>query len=331
MKKCPFCSAKILDDAEFCLYCMRQLTPKAVAQSNHKRKKSYWWIVLLSILLALIVCAAVILTIKYGANIDKKVVSSNNYSSDYSEAIIGNDEDVYDIAPEKETNGDTSKEDTVVGESVPATSSSSKVENPPKTPDSDETDGSNDTTTQASPNDDTKTENDNSTTITPSLPSKDPQPEATKQTWSVNEVDGGIEITGIENYNASGNYEIPSQINGKTVVGIGFQAFYYEQDLKSITLPVTLKYISEQAFANCNSLTEIVIPANVTEIQNNAFLPCKNLSDIYIKSTNVNIANYAFSTSYQRNVTLTIHAQSTVMDSMKARIYWDAEYEEWNG
>ena len=52
---------------------------------------------------------------------------------------------------------------------------------------------------------------------------------------------------------------------------------------------------------------------------------------ISAEATNISIANYAFSSSDQRSVALTIHAPSAVMDCMKARIYWSAEYEEWNG
>ena len=75
----------------------------------------------------------------------------------------------------------------------------------------------------------------------------------------------------------------------------------------------------------------MVIPSRVTSIGSNAFTSCKYLADVYIKSENISIDSYAFSTVYQRNVTLTIHAPSSVMNSMQARMLWDAEYEEWNG
>ena len=60
-------------------------------------------------------------------------------------------------------------------------------------------------------------------------------------------------------------------------------------------------------------------------------MPCENLADVYIKSTNISIANYAFSSSYQRNVSLTIHAPYGVVDATNARLFLGAEYKEWNG
>ena len=161
--------------------------------------------------------------------------------------------------------------------------------------------------------------------------SSQPQTPAVNEPWLTRNVDGGVEITGIGEKISSGNYTIPSQINGKTVVGIGNQAFYYESGVKKITLPETLTYIGEQAFANAGGLTSVVIPSRVTSIGSNAFTSCKYLADVYIKSENISIDSYAFSTVYQRNVTLTIHAPSSVMNSMQARMLWDAEYEEWNG
>ena len=149
--------------------------------------------------------------------------------------------------------------------------------------------------------------------------------------WLTRNVEGGVEITGIGETVSSGNYTIPSQINGKTVIGIGNRAFYYESGVKQITLPETLTYIGEQAFANADGLTSVVIPSRVISIKSNAFVECTYLADIYIKSENISIDSNAFSTVYQRNVTLTIHAPSDVMNSIQARMLCDAEYEEWNG
>lgn len=158
-----------------------------------------------------------------------------------------------------------------------------------------------------------------------------PQTPEVNEPWLTRNVEGGVEIIGIGETVSSGKYTIPSQINGKTVVGIGNRAFYYESGVKQITLPETLTYIGEQAFANADGLTSVVIPSRVTSIQSNAFVECTHLADIYIKSPNISIDSNAFSTVYQRSVTLTIHAPSGVMNSIQARVLWDAEYEEWNG
>lgn len=157
------------------------------------------------------------------------------------------------------------------------------------------------------------------------------QPTQEVQRWSTKEVLGGVEITGSSIQDPSGTYEIPSLIDGKPVVGISDRAFYYESAVRSVILPETLKYIGEQAFAHANNIKSIVIPSSVTEIKSNAFTECSQLADIYIKSTNITIASNAFSTTYQRNVSLTIHAPASVMTSVTASLYWDAAFEEWYG
>jgi len=140
-----------------------------------------------------------------------------------------------------------------------------------------------------------------------------------------------VEIQGFKDEANYSKCNIPSQIDGKPVVGIGERAFSYCDFIEEVTLPDTLKYIGSQAFAYCSSIKEIVIPTSVEEIESNAFTECSQLSTIYISSKNISISNYAFSTTYQRNVDLTIYAPSTVMTSIKAKLNWDAEYEEWDG
>ena len=64
MKKCPYFSAELLDDAEFCLYCMRGLSEKRFAE--HKLKKPYLKFAVTGVLTALVICAVLITVIKFG-------------------------------------------------------------------------------------------------------------------------------------------------------------------------------------------------------------------------------------------------------------------------
>lgn len=72
-----------------------------------------------------------------------------------------------------------------------------------------------------------------------------------------------------------GNLVLPSVVkhNGEdyTLVEIGYNSFYQNMQLTGITLPNTIKTISEQAFYNCYAVTEITIPGSVEEIGEKAF------------------------------------------------------------
>ena len=140
-----------------------------------------------------------------------------------------------------------------------------------------------------------------------------------------------MEITGINTTSPDGVYTIPASIGGKTVVGIGNGAFYYNTSIKQMTLPDTLEYIGDQAFYHVNGLTSITIPSRVTSLGYNAFTNCANLSSVYIRSTALDLGSGHFSTVYQRSVDLTIYAPPGVITATEAILYWDADYVEWNG
>lgn len=313
MKKCPFCSAEILDDAEFCLYCMRQLDNKTAVKN--KIKKPHWWVII-GILLALLACIIVLLIIKFGGNNHQgHILSSDEPTGFYSSqsSVVSGSESIGSIDNSIDANSNLTEKNN-------ADSNSNTQAGTTHTSTAGDDNSSIDNTTSISPSwppsssnssIDSSTSgaqsNENSLDPTGSTPSDNQQNEEPKQAWLVKEIDGGVEIIGVNDSSISGICEIPSQINGKAVVSIGYKAF-----------------------ADCNYLTTVIIPASVKSIGINAFLPCDKLADIYIASENISISSNAFSNSYQRSVTLTIHAPSSVMDRFKA-MAWDAEYEEWNG
>lgn len=67
---------------------------------------------------------------------------------------------------------------------------------------------------------------------------------------------------------------IPSEIEGKKVTGIGNSAFFCYTELTEISISDEVTSIGEYAFKNCSSLTEITIPDSVTSIGNSAFDGC---------------------------------------------------------
>ena len=81
-----------------------------------------------------------------------------------------------------------------------------------------------------------------------------------------------------------GDVTIPEtiQLNGITykVVGIGEDAFYECPNMKSISLPNSITYVSKQAFRLCEGLDSISLPDNIIAIGESAFLDCNNICDL---------------------------------------------------
>ena len=92
----------------------------------------------------------------------------------------------------------------------------------------------------------------------------------------------------------TGVLDIPSVLDGKTVVGIADYAFYECPNITSVILPETVTSIGEGAFCGCTSLSSINIPYGVTTIGEGAFFFDFSLTSITIPSTVTSIGDYAF-------------------------------------
>lgn len=68
--------------------------------------------------------------------------------------------------------------------------------------------------------------------------------------------------------------KIPSAIEGAKVVKIGYEAFYYQDDIALVVIPDSVTEIGNSAFFHCEGLTSITIPNSVIKIAYNAFLGC---------------------------------------------------------
>lgn len=86
----------------------------------------------------------------------------------------------------------------------------------------------------------------------------------------------------ISGYSGQGGaVNIPSTVNGLTVVSIGTLAFSSQNSLTSVTIPASVTNIGKSAFSDCGALTSVIIPGSVTSIGNVAFRLCSSLSEIY--------------------------------------------------
>ena len=105
--------------------------------------------------------------------------------------------------------------------------------------------------------------------------------------------DTEYQITGFDKLK-TGAITIPSQIDGKSVTSIGYEAFASCRGLTSINIPSGVTSIGLQAFFNCSELISINIPSSVTSIGDCAFYGCRVLTSIYIPIGVTSISYGAF-------------------------------------
>lgn len=104
----------------------------------------------------------------------------------------------------------------------------------------------------------------------------------------------------INNYNFPGNSapwkrtSIDSLVIEEGVTEIGDYAFYYCENLRSISLPTSLTRIGAFAFTGCNGLDSLDVPVSVRSIEHSAFCYCRNIQSLNIQSDSIDIAAFAF-------------------------------------
>ncbi len=85
--------------------------------------------------------------------------------------------------------------------------------------------------------------------------------------------------------------EIPAEIAGKPVTGIGGGAFSGDNGvsphhaLKELVLPDSLKWIGNSAFADCIALERVVIPEGVEGVGRAAFSQCRELQSVSLPAS----------------------------------------------
>lgn len=328
MKKCPYCSKELLDNAEFCLYCMRPLNLKNAKEHKIKRLslKSALMIFLPLAAVLFAITAIIIFKPKSGGNVFTAGKLTNSKYESTNKDLSQNGDLTDENSSRDTTHSDAQISENFKGRNSELSENGDVPASELKSPIAGKSSSSSSSKAASSKT----SSNSISSASSESSSSQASQTEAEKQTFSFKAVSGGIEITGIANENASGEYSIPDTIDGKPVISIGERAFYYKK-INSIILPETLKTINDHAFSGCTSISRITIPKSVIKIGNSAFSPCNNLSAVYIASTYISVDNYAFSNSYNRTVELTIYAPSSTGLKDKAKMYWSAKYVEWNG
>ena len=99
----------------------------------------------------------------------------------------------------------------------------------------------------------------------------------------------------VTGYNGSvTDVDIPAEINGVKVIGIGDGAFDSCYSLKSVTIPEGVTTIGSAAFYDCDNLTSINFPQSITEIGSAAFYFCRGLTSITIPEGVTTISAWSF-------------------------------------
>ena len=77
--------------------------------------------------------------------------------------------------------------------------------------------------------------------------------------------DGTVEISKFVGFDQADTI-IPTEIDGKKVVGIGVDAFKQCKGIQQLIIPEGIEYISQGAFAECSNLKKVVFPISLKEI-----------------------------------------------------------------
>lgn len=118
----------------------------------------------------------------------------------------------------------------------------------------------------------------------------------------------------------SGEITIPSTANGIKVTEIGDNAFFDNQNLTAVHLPITIEKIGIGAFGNCDNLHSIEIPDNVNYIDAYAFGGIDNLTDVYCYANNLSLGEDIFYKTKVKSITL--HVPETNLLYFKKADQW---------
>ena len=89
-------------------------------------------------------------------------------------------------------------------------------------------------------------------------------------------------------------YGCQNTIIPNSVTDIGAYAFYYCNNLTSITISNNINSIGKYAFSGCNGLTTFTIPNSVTIIEDSVFKNCQNFTSVIIPNSVTSIGAEAF-------------------------------------
>lgn len=92
----------------------------------------------------------------------------------------------------------------------------------------------------------------------------------------------------------SGTLSIPSTIGGRTLNGLGLDAFWSCSSMTGVEIPSVVTNIDAYAFGNCSALKTVKIPNTVGQLGTRVFYACVNLESVTISSKVPSLPGYLF-------------------------------------
>ncbi len=104
----------------------------------------------------------------------------------------------------------------------------------------------------------------------------------------------GMPVTGFAQFALAQCGKLTEVTLPDTITSTGMQTFWGDKNLEKVTLPSTLKVLSEASFAQCTALKSVTIPDGCETIGNLVFAGCTSLSEVSIPESVVNFNEPAF-------------------------------------
>lgn len=96
----------------------------------------------------------------------------------------------------------------------------------------------------------------------------------------------GVAITGVTEHFKGGDVTLPATLNEQPVVTISNDAFYNNQTITSVTIPEGVALMQSWAFAFCENLKSVSLPASLKQIYPDAFYGSNAIESVKVAAGN---------------------------------------------
>jgi hypothetical protein len=112
-------------------------------------------------------------------------------------------------------------------------------------------------------------------------------------------------VSGLDTTFKGGELKLAKIYKGQPVSNIEANAFWYESNITSVIIQ-SVGVIGDYAFAFCENLKTVTLPKSVKGIGDNAFRDCKKLTDIYYNGTKAEFNSISKGAGWNSGASFTI-------------------------